>query len=81
MALKKCRECGNDVSTEAAGCPRCGAVVKKKWTFLRLLGAAFLLFLTLVAVGSLITVASNTKSATPPPAVVPEAHGSHPVDH
>ena len=25
MALIKCHECGNDVSTQAAACPRCGA--------------------------------------------------------
>ena len=24
MALKPCRECGNEVSTEATSCPRCG---------------------------------------------------------
>lgn len=30
MALKKCKECGNDVSTKAASCPKCGAVLKHK---------------------------------------------------
>lgn len=29
MALIKCSECGNDVSTEAKTCPKCGAKVKK----------------------------------------------------
>ncbi|MDR1855467.1 MAG: zinc-ribbon domain-containing protein [Azoarcus sp.] len=28
MALIKCPECGNDVSTEAATCPKCGAPIK-----------------------------------------------------
>ena len=28
MALKKCKECGNEVSTKAKACPKCGAVVK-----------------------------------------------------
>ncbi len=28
MALKKCRECGGDVSTKAASCPKCGAKLK-----------------------------------------------------
>ncbi len=28
MALIKCHECGNDVSTEAASCPKCGAKVR-----------------------------------------------------
>lgn len=29
MALTKCHECGNDVSTQAKACPKCGAKVKK----------------------------------------------------
>src|SRR3954466_8808414 len=28
MALIKCSDCGNDVSTEAAACPHCGRPVK-----------------------------------------------------
>lgn len=30
MALVKCHECGNEVSTSAKSCPKCGAKVKKK---------------------------------------------------
>jgi DNA-directed RNA polymerase subunit RPC12/RpoP len=30
MALIKCEECGNDVSTEAKACPKCGAKIKYK---------------------------------------------------
>lgn len=30
MALIKCHECSNEVSTEAQACPKCGAKVKKK---------------------------------------------------
>lgn len=29
MSLKACRECGHQVSTEAAKCPQCGAVLKE----------------------------------------------------
>ena len=29
MALVKCHECGNQVSTEAKNCPQCGAKVKR----------------------------------------------------
>jgi DNA-directed RNA polymerase subunit RPC12/RpoP len=29
MALLKCHECGNDVSSESKACPKCGAKVKK----------------------------------------------------
>lgn len=30
MALIKCPECGNDVSTEAVSCPKCGCPIKKQ---------------------------------------------------
>jgi len=30
MALKKCKECGNEVSSKAKTCPKCGAPVKKE---------------------------------------------------
>jgi hypothetical protein len=66
VALKSCKECGNDVSTEAASCPKCGAVIKKKSTFLRFVGGAFLVFITLIAVGSLISgISDPPKPATP----------------
>jgi hypothetical protein len=34
MALKPCRECGREVSTDAAGCPSCGAPwpARERWT-------------------------------------------------
>lgn len=68
MALKKCKECGNDVSTEAAACPKCGAVIKKKSGFLRFFGGTVLVFITLIAVGALINGVFNTKTSTPTPA-------------
>jgi len=30
MALIKCHECGNDVSSEAQACPKCGAAPQKE---------------------------------------------------
>jgi hypothetical protein len=30
VALKKCKECGNDVSTKAKACPQCGAPIRKE---------------------------------------------------
>lgn len=59
MALKKCEECGNDVSTEAASCPKCGARIKKKSGFLRLIGGAVLILITLVAIVALVRGVSN----------------------
>jgi hypothetical protein len=29
MAIKPCRECGKEISTEAKACPRCGAAARK----------------------------------------------------
>lgn len=34
MALYKCKECGNDVSTKAPACPSCGALAPKKTSIL-----------------------------------------------
>jgi hypothetical protein len=30
LALRKCKDCGNDVSTKAKSCPRCGAPIKQE---------------------------------------------------
>ena len=38
MALIKCKECGNDVSTDAATCPRCGANMRKTRPVFKVLG-------------------------------------------
>lgn len=43
MALKKCPECGNDVSTKAEKCPHCGAKVKKNIGCLGVIGILILL--------------------------------------
>jgi len=61
MALKKCKECGNEISTKAKECPHCGNVLKKKvgcgCTTLVMVG------LFLLIVGSLV---SNESKTTPP---------------
>lgn len=59
MALEKCKECGNEVSTKAASCPKCGAVLKKKTGCLRYIGAAFLIFIILGVIGSLLNNGTN----------------------
>lgn len=30
-ALKKCKDCGHDVSKTAEACPNCGARFKRRW--------------------------------------------------
>jgi uncharacterized paraquat-inducible protein A len=55
MAMQKCKECGNEVSSKAAACPKCGAPVEKKtswvaWGCLTLV----ILLVGLAIIGSLI---------------------------
>ena len=46
MALVACKECGNEVSTKASACPKCGAKVPKTkwwlWIPLGLIGVVFI---------------------------------------
>ncbi|MHB1081984.1 MAG: zinc ribbon domain-containing protein [Prosthecobacter sp.] len=48
MALKKCHECGHQVSTSAPACPSCGAKVKKGMGCGTLLLALFLSFIGMI---------------------------------
>ena len=60
MSLKKCKECGNAVSTKAAACPACGAVRRKKTgclTWLALI--ATVLIVIFVAAGRSAMTNSN----------------------
>jgi hypothetical protein len=54
MAIEKCKECGNEISTKAEACPKCGAVLKKKTGCLGYIGVALLIFIVLVVIGSLM---------------------------
>jgi hypothetical protein len=61
MALTKCHECGQDVSTQAKACPTCGAKVKKPS------GTRLILFLLAVlGVFGLITLATKNQQTQPP---------------
>jgi hypothetical protein len=53
VAMKKCKECGNEVSTKAESCPKCGAVLKKKTGCLGYIATAVLIFIVLVLIGSM----------------------------
>jgi hypothetical protein len=65
MALKKCNECGKEVSTKAESCPNCGAVLRKKTGCLTTIGASFLIFIVLGVLGSLMNENSTTPSSKP----------------
>lgn len=53
MSLIKCTECGNEVSTQAKTCPKCGAKVKKLMSRLTkiLLGGLGISILIVIATG------------------------------
>jgi hypothetical protein len=69
MALKKCKECENDVSTEAASCPKCGAPIKKQSGCLSLIGWAFVILIMFGVIGSMM----NDGSSTLPPNTATES--------
>lgn len=71
MALKKCRECGREISTEAESCPGCGAKQPKRTSLLTWLIALVLGFGLIAAFCSGSDESSNASRqaarATAPP--------------
>lgn len=67
MALKKCKECGNDVSSKADKCPNCGAPTKPKSIGC---GGLLLIIIIIGIFGSIIggndTKSTKTKSSSTP---------------
>lgn len=66
MALKKCKECGKDISTKAESCPNCGAKQPKKTSLFTWL---VLVFFTLLVYG----VMHAPKTERSPQAGIPNA--------
>ncbi len=64
MALVKCKECGNQVSTDAKSCPSCGAKPPKQG--MGLLAKFFLLIVVIMAIGK---CASDTSPTSQKPKV------------
>ena len=66
MALKPCKECGHEISTQAKSCPHCGADPKPPQ--MGLLSSLFVIILVLFIVGSISTLfkGSNSSSNKPP---------------
>lgn len=75
MALVKCKECEKEISSGAKSCPNCGAK-QKKFSIIRFVGGAFLLFLFVTFMVGVIqgagsssgtaTASTSTSSATTP---------------
>ena len=61
MALKKCKECGKEVSTKAKECPSCGAPVKSS-SSVGCLTVIGIIFIIIVIIG---LISSLFKSSTP----------------
>lgn len=72
MALTKCAECGNEVSTQAKTCPKCGAKVKTRKTSGRLWVLVAALVIVSVAVGNLATKEATDNEASRLAALSPE---------
>ena len=62
MALIRCKECGKEVSRNAAACPNCGAPIKKKGTSL---GAGCLTILILTGLGTWIAMKVQDYNQSP----------------
>lgn len=63
MALVKCKECGEDVSTKAKACPKCGAKAPKKTSLFTWLVLFFIIFIVYAANQS-PTSTTSSKSST-----------------
>lgn len=71
MALKKCKECGKDVSKNAKACPNCGAPVSSKQYGC---GTLILVLLVLGVVGSMLSnLSTNTSSMLSEPSIAEQA--------
>lgn len=62
MALTKCTECGNEVSTNADSCPKCGAKVKRKSIGC---GGIILILIVIGIIGSFMSKNGDSPSSTP----------------
>jgi len=67
MATRKCKDCGNQVSTRAKQCPHCGAPVKKKSGCLGVIVLLFLVFVVIGIISSSVDQKPKPKPSTPAP--------------
>ena len=51
MALIKCKECGNEISTTAKACPKCGAKIKKTSIIAAILWSVIFFFIAIFILG------------------------------
>lgn len=64
MAIKKCGECGGQVSDKAEKCPACGAPVKKPMGLIKKVGIGFAgFFVFMIVVGAMAGGAKDASSS------------------
>lgn len=75
MALKPCRECGEDVSEKAASCPNCGinSPARKPTGFLGALGKAFVYVATLFLIIVFVSIIGHRTNGGAGQEAVPRA--------
>lgn len=76
MAIKKCKECGHDVSSKAKNCPNCGAKLKSDG--IGASGFLVLLILGFAAIGFLTMDETAPTRPTSLPATTPTATAEQP---
>jgi len=54
MAIIACKECGNEISTTAKSCPKCGAIVPRPKIWPWLVGIPVAIFIAMLIYGSTI---------------------------
>ena len=62
MSIIKCHECGSDVSTEAAACPKCGAPVKNGPSNIVKYGGGFIA--VLIAIGTFAGLSKKSEQSS-----------------
>lgn len=79
MALKKCKECGHQVSTKAAACPGCGARMPRRTSLLTWIVGIILVFTIIpaVIVGSLDSSPDTGQAASVHHAAAVAAPAAH----
>ncbi|QRN97010.1 zinc-ribbon domain-containing protein [Archangium violaceum] len=65
MALVKCRQCGNEVATNAAACPKCGAPPHRRINFGKLFGIAVVLLVAPCFLAWVMAQVRGNDSAAP----------------
>ena len=64
VALKKCKECDNEVSSKAKTCPHCGSPIKKNIGCLGAIGVIFLILIGSSFIAIMMSDTSNTPSTS-----------------